>query len=353
MAQALPINASEKKFDYGELQKEFSKHCKDYGKKLKENEDSLAVSFCREVVFKIGPEASKDKRSSAEKEWSFSFVNQDGNHVITIRSFKNTKFIPRNEEKSMLLTVNNAGLLAQDTFAQMARLDWKNKEILLTPLAKSCFNVDDIKEGKFAKTLGMSIVDLIVAINQSCQPAGHHLPHSNANIAIVAYEHALRNMKDPREKEKNVKSFQMQYIKCKKIPDVAKLEVVRSFANGGLPAELKYLTGSTGLNQQMSNLYVHQRPSYGVPFVPSMQFHPQSAPPPIQPSMQQGSQLGKKDRRAPRVPKPPNKQPTVAEGLGKNLWYLIFKNSSKLDSNYFELFLLQLVQQQFHGLWLR
>ncbi|CAG9814605.1 unnamed protein product [Phaedon cochleariae] len=98
--------------------------------------------------------------------------------------------------KSMCVTVEQARLLAMDGFDRLATyaLNLPNSLVLLTPLAGSIFSRDDI--AKIAQDIGVTPIQVLCAINNSCQSGGQYLNRSSINIAVVASIVATRNIKD-------------------------------------------------------------------------------------------------------------------------------------------------------------
>lgn len=60
-------------FDLSDFQIKFKKICRDYGKPLIWVTPFKALQFCSKVLYKIGPESRKVKKSTGDKTWVLKF----------------------------------------------------------------------------------------------------------------------------------------------------------------------------------------------------------------------------------------------------------------------------------------
>lgn len=203
-------------FDLDDLKKTFASHCPDYMKPIDANIKSKAKEFCDTVMLKVEPEYRKSKGICGSKVWKCTFINNEHKHEVFISRYSNTlaEFADTNNPYNMILTIQQACLIAHETFARQIELSFQSGQILMTPLAETCFKKDDI--GVLAKSLGLTEVDLLIRMSQSVQRGGHYLDNSDVDIAICGWIMRTRNMEDVRQAQNVVvKVIKMYMIKGK------------------------------------------------------------------------------------------------------------------------------------------
>ncbi|XP_012174536.1 uncharacterized protein LOC105666847 [Bombus terrestris] len=227
-------------FDMDDLRRQFKKHCPDYMEKLEINRPSKAVEFCFKVMNEIGPESRKVKKGTRDKVWKFIFINDKIEHFVYIDIYKreNAQFSPKHEEKYMFLLLEEAGLLAQETFARLVHIAYGLGHKLMTPLSAACFSKEDI--GKLTAELNDTEVNVLVSINQSTQSGGHYLQHGDIDIAVCATIAATRNVKDKGLRKNIVIKVFKQYMNKGKMPNNRRLAIISKYTIGGVPVEYSY-----------------------------------------------------------------------------------------------------------------
>lgn len=222
-------------YDLTKLQKEFKRHCPDYLDDLTDEHKSEAIKFCSKIINTVGPESKKAKKTGG-KTWKFFFKNTAITSCVFVSTSKYENVEVKNGKNYMAITTEEAGLLAMDTFSKWVHTAYaKDKTILMTPLARARFREDDIAE--FAERYNVSVPDLLVKINQSCQPGGQYLMYSDVNIAIMATVAATKNFKNKRLSKNIVTKLTKQYIERRQMPVREKLEIVAFYAVPGITTE--------------------------------------------------------------------------------------------------------------------
>lgn len=235
-------------FDIQALRAEFRKHCTDYMLDLVLDKPSYSVEFCSKIIYEIGPESRKVRKGTGDKLWKFIFDVQNvvgatttsTKHTVFVATYKqdNAVYEPDNKEKSMILTLKQAGLIALETFSRLIKIAYSQNMKLMTPLAGACFSKDDTH--KFAEEMNMTEIDLLIAINQSTQGGGQYLLKSNINIAVCAAIAATRNVKEDTLKKNIVVKVLKQYMNKGMSPDKKQLSIICRYATGGVPQEFAY-----------------------------------------------------------------------------------------------------------------
>lgn len=231
-------------FDIISLMNEFKKHCDDYNTDLSLDKPSKAVEFCSKIIYEIGPESRKVKKGTGDKVWKFIFnikkENVEEKHTVFVATYKqeNAQYVPENKEKSMILTLKQAGLIALNTFSRLVAIGYTKGMKLMTPLAGACFAKDDLTN--FAKEIAMDEVKLLVAINQSTQGGGQYLKFSDIDIAVCASIAATRNVKEEALKKGIVVKVLKQYMNKAKTPSKNRMMIISKYATGGVPTEFAY-----------------------------------------------------------------------------------------------------------------
>ncbi|XP_076545675.1 uncharacterized protein LOC143305529 [Osmia lignaria lignaria] len=211
------------------------------------NNESSIWEYRDEMVTKNIDSISNDEealnlelRHTGDKVWKFTFNKDKNKHIVFIATYKqeNAQFEPKNEDKSMIIILKQAGLLTQETFSQLIKLACQNGYKLMTPLAGACFNKDDTSS--LATELVIPEVDLLIKISRSTQSGGHYLKYSDVDIAVCASIAATRNVKDEILKKSIVVKILKQYINKGFIPNKARMTIISKYATGGIPSKFIY-----------------------------------------------------------------------------------------------------------------
>jgi hypothetical protein len=86
---------------------------------------------------------------------------------VFIATYKqeNAQFTQKHEERYMILSFEQAGLLAQETFARLIQIAYAHGHKLVTPLSGACFSKENIPA--MAAELGEQKVHVLISISQS------------------------------------------------------------------------------------------------------------------------------------------------------------------------------------------
>lgn len=249
-------------FDLDKLKVDFLTHVKDYNNVIQKDVGSYSINFCSRILYEIGPDSRKVKKATGDRTWALVFMYEAANgkpisqseittrglrgeeiekHTVYVSTFKQdgANYVYENTANTMSLTMKQAALLSHQTFERLVTYSFANsKGALLTPLCGACFSRNDIN--KMAKELGMSRVNLVIALNQSTQSGGHYLDRSDGNMAVCAAIAATRNLKEETVRRSIVTKTTKQYIAKGKNLDKVKLAIVAKYATGGVPAEFSY-----------------------------------------------------------------------------------------------------------------
>lgn len=234
-------------FNFVKLCQDFTTHCPDFTQELDPDVRSMAFQFCSMILFTIGPESRKVKKTTGDKTWKFRFpvkvAGQDAPdvHMVHVSTFKaeNSVYAPESNERSLLLTLKQAGLLAQHTLTKVIKLSYgTEKAMIMTPLCGAIFNRDRVID--LSKELG-SDPDIVLAIlNQSSQSGGQYLPLSDINCAVVCACAATRGLKDENVRKSIIIKTFKQYVTQEKVPDMNLIAVYSKYATGGMPKGFSY-----------------------------------------------------------------------------------------------------------------
>ena len=220
-----------------DLQMEFKNHCDDYMEEIEPDKKSLAVDFCNKVIFIIGPESHKLKHRNADMVWKFRFPKAQDEHIVFIVNHKreNAQCIPKNDAKSMTLTVQQASLLALETFSRLIKVFYDKGDKLMTPLADACFCKCDTSS--LAEELGITELELLVKLNQNTIRGGQYLTNPDVDIAICSTISATRNTKDENLKKRILNNVVKQYRNKNFVADHSRIAIISKYANEGLPRD--------------------------------------------------------------------------------------------------------------------
>lgn len=236
-------------FDFEQLKMEFKQICPDFDEALSWGTKSRSLQFGAEMLYKVGPESRRVKKSEGDKSWKFRFVTKNDNNVIigtvVVSTFKSNAAPneqPSVKNRVLSLTMKQASLIATHTLCSMITCMVEHDKILLTPLAGAIFCKDDIP--KLMHEMGIPISSqnkssTICAIISSCQSGGQYLAHSKCHYAVCAALCATRNMKDRRVAMDIVRKILKQYMSNRKMFDINKFRQVCKYATGGIPAEFE------------------------------------------------------------------------------------------------------------------
>lgn len=243
-------------FDLSKLKKEFKKHCPAYMEDLSDDMPSAAIGFCSTFMYKIQPD-SKSLKKGDKKIWKIlckanvpvespEASPTEETHTINIVTHKLEDDIE--EKNTMTIFLQEAGLLAMDTFSKLARKTFNDEgKVIFTRLAEAIFYEGEVK--KMAEELKMPEVELIVAINDSTYVGGHYLPHSNVNIALCAAMYTTK-YKDESIRIRVLNKIRSKYLKEKnQRPDEEAIKIITKFCNGGLPEEFSYENLKAGFDE--------------------------------------------------------------------------------------------------------
>lgn len=122
-------------FSMSELMTKFSVICEDYRNQLVLDQPSMAINFCSKIIFKIGPDSRKIKKSYGDKVWKLRFRYRKENKMVIktafVSSFKkeSRQFEQTVQEDNIILTIKEAGLLAMHTFTKLTELAYISDNI--------------------------------------------------------------------------------------------------------------------------------------------------------------------------------------------------------------------------------
>lgn len=234
-------------FDFSDLEAEFKKVVTDYGDAVNKTTKSYALEFAVKVIYEVGPASRQVKKGTTDKKWKFRFLKREGpNAVFTtvyIASFKNAVpplAKPVVSQNTLLLTMKQASLLAQSTFADAIKLCITEDLVLMTPLCGAIFsknNLEELSELIHPAADGDRRGLTLVTLSQSCQSGGHYLRESVCAVAVVAAVCATRNMTDSKVRDQIITKTYKQYVASGKPFDAGLYESLCKFATGGVPAE--------------------------------------------------------------------------------------------------------------------
>lgn len=234
-------------FDFQDLEAEFKKVVHDYGEPIGRETTSYALEFAVKVIYEVEPASRQVKKGTTDKKWKFRFVVKAGGKntltTVYIASFKNAEpplAKPTVVQNTLLLTMKQASLLAQSTFANAIQLCIIDELVLMTPLCGAIFSKNNVVElGELIHpTLdGDKRGATLVTLSQSCQSGGHYLNDSVCAVAVVAAVCATRNMTDAKVRDQIITKTYKQYVASGKPFDAALYESLCKYATGGVPAE--------------------------------------------------------------------------------------------------------------------
>lgn len=234
-------------FDFNDLEAEFKKVVTDYGESINKTTKSYALEFAVKVIYEVGPASRQVKKGTSDKKWKFRFIKHEGAKAVFttvyIASFKNAVpplAKPIVVQNTLLLTMKQASLLAQSTFADAIKLCITDDLVLMTPLCGAIFsknNLEELSELIHPAAEGDKRGATLVTLSQSCQSGGHYLRESVCAVAVVAAVCATRNMTDAKVRDQIITKTYKQYVASGKQFDASLYENLCKFATGGVPAE--------------------------------------------------------------------------------------------------------------------
>lgn len=234
-------------FDFEDLEAEFKKVVTDYGESVNKTTKSYALEFAVKVIYEVGPASRQVKKGTTDKKWKFRFLKREGVKAtittVYIASFKNATpplAKPVVSQNTLLLTMKQASLLAQSTFADAIKLCITDDLVLMTPLCGAIFsknNLEELSELIHPAAEGDKRGPTLVTLSQSCQSGGHYLRDSVCAVAVVAAVCATRNMTDSKVRDQIITKTYKQYVASGKPFDAGLYESLCKFATGGVPAE--------------------------------------------------------------------------------------------------------------------
>lgn len=234
-------------FNFQELEAEFRKVVVDYGEPINKSTRSFALEFAVKVIYEIGPASRQVKKGASDKKWKFRFYAVEGSKrvftTVYIASFKTVEpplAKPVVDKGALMLTMKQASLLAQSTFANAIRLCIVDELALMTPLCGAIFsknNLDELSEIIHGDIDDGKRADTLVTLSQSCQSGGHYLEESNCAVAVVAAVCATRNMTESKVRDQIITKTYKQYVAAGKPFDANMYENLCKYATGGVPAE--------------------------------------------------------------------------------------------------------------------
>lgn len=233
-------------FDFSKLEDNFKKICNDYGDLItKDSMSSMrSVRFCMNMIYEVGPQSRRMKKSSDHTFWKFEFTYGD-NDNIDARWLYVTTFKPKgagrtnrySELLSMAVTDEQAGLLATKVFCDLAAcaLGWTEPIIFLTPLAKAVFEKSAIES--ISQVSGWSLAETIKKVNASCQIGSHCFDERivSTEIAIITAFCGTRNLRDIKRRHSILSETVKKYINNNHTYDKALMMEIFKYAIGGLP----------------------------------------------------------------------------------------------------------------------
>ncbi|KAL9926878.1 uncharacterized protein ACN2A1_000251 isoform 1-T3 [Glossina fuscipes fuscipes] len=116
---------------------------------------------------------------------------------------------PRFEDRQLLLTTEQASLLALTVLSKLVPLLLKKGKIMLTPLAGAVFATDEIE--KIAVETKQDKASVLISVIQSCQSGGEYLEMSQASIALVASVCATKYIRNEGLRNKIISRTYKQY----------------------------------------------------------------------------------------------------------------------------------------------
>nr|QYW05743.1 MAG: nucleocapsid protein [Phasmaviridae sp.] len=239
-------------FNMGELAKEFSSICHDYGDPITIGVAQQQVEFADKVLFTIGPESRSVKKGTPDKIWKLKFVSKvdqvisqlkDGLPTINVKvaficTYKNNtgNILMSKDANSICLTIKQASLLALRVLCSINNASSKIDDMILTPLAGAIYSKNDLPA--IAQYFGIKLSLAANIVNCSCQSGGQYLKDSRAACAVAACITATTNIKNMTERHKFIQKCYKQYAAVEgKDFDIDKFKIYAHYARGGLPLE--------------------------------------------------------------------------------------------------------------------
>lgn len=100
-------------FNFIAFQDMFKKICHDYKDNIATKVKSKAIEFCSKILFEVGPESRKVKRSTGDKVWKFRFCYKVADKLLVKTAFVCTfkgadaKNEQTSEPDKMIMSVKN------------------------------------------------------------------------------------------------------------------------------------------------------------------------------------------------------------------------------------------------------
>uniref|UniRef100_A0A1B0G4K8 Uncharacterized protein n=1 Tax=Glossina morsitans morsitans TaxID=37546 RepID=A0A1B0G4K8_GLOMM len=181
----LSSNEREDQFDFDALKNEFTKACPDFGADLTETSKSQALTFAGYIIYELRHLIKSAKQSGANVVRTFLF--SDNAKVLVVLGRGTTSLgtkQPKFENNQLLLTTEQASLLALTVLSKLALISTESGNMILTPLAGAVFSRRDIEQ--IALETKQDKASVLISVIQSCQNGGQKLESSDASIALVA-----------------------------------------------------------------------------------------------------------------------------------------------------------------------
>lgn len=121
------------------IQNSFKRICQDYMEIINPmNINTLAADFCKKALFKLGSEWDKVSSDGPDWYWVYTFEFYDPHlHFVTNKKlyvgtfkYRFAKYIPRVTDCEMVISVQDACLLALDTYCKLLDV---NEKLPMTP----------------------------------------------------------------------------------------------------------------------------------------------------------------------------------------------------------------------------
>uniref|UniRef100_A0A1A9URM1 Uncharacterized protein n=1 Tax=Glossina austeni TaxID=7395 RepID=A0A1A9URM1_GLOAU len=189
--------------------------CPDFSKDLTKEGGSYALRFASYTLFEMRHLIKTAKKSG-------------NNLVLRVRFNENTIVIvlggcttqPKFENNQLLLTTDEASLLAVTVLSKQVPVLLEEGRMVLTPLAEAVFSRLAIEN--IAVETKQDKASILISVIQSCQNGGQNLEMSDASIALVASVCATANMKNESLRNKFISRTYKQYAAVGKQIDEAK-----------------------------------------------------------------------------------------------------------------------------------
>lgn len=96
-----------------DMQATFKSMCEDYMEPLTMESPSKSVEFCSKIIFEIGPESRKVKKSDGDKVWKFKFPYVDDNKKLYVACVFVCTFKSDNAENKQTSEAKENGVISK------------------------------------------------------------------------------------------------------------------------------------------------------------------------------------------------------------------------------------------------